>query len=351
MADNLRIRELVAEILESKRTPEEVCADAPDLLPAVRQRLEQVQRIGRQVDELFPEDAVTQRAERRTVKEPFELPTISGYDVEAVIGRGGMGVVFKARHLKLNRLVALKMLLAGAYADAEELERFQREAEAVAALRHPNIVQVHDAGECGGRPYFTMEYVEGGSLAETLARGSCERASPRQAAALLATLALAVHSAHQGGIVHRDLKPANILLTHDGTPKISDFGLARRLDGETVLTRTGAAVGTPSYMAPEQARGNPLAVGPATDIYALGAILYEMLTDRPPFLAETAAETIQQVIAQDPTPPSRRNARVPRDLETICLKCLPGRRTGIRRVSAPVPATRPPGPPGKPSSR
>jgi serine/threonine-protein kinase len=194
-----------------------------------------------------------------------------------------------------------------------------REAETVAGLRHANIVQVHEAGDVDGRPYFTMEFVEGGSLAHKLA-GAPQPA--RQAAALVATVAEAVHAAHRRGIVHRDLKPGNILLTADGTPRITDFGLARRLEGAAGLTQSGAPLGTPSYMAPEQAEGKSREVGPAADIYALGAILYELLTGRPPFRAETAAETLRQVASQGPVPPSRLNAAVPRDPETICLKCL-----------------------------
>jgi serine/threonine-protein kinase len=255
-----------------------------------------------------------------------ELRQIPGYEVEALLGRGGMGLVYKARHLGLNRFVALKMLIAGAYAGPHERARFQREAEAVASLRHAHIVQVHDVGDHEGWPYFTMEFLEGGSLAQALA-GTPQPAG--QAAALVSTVAGAVEVAHKSGIVHRDLKPANILLTADGTPKVSDFGLARRLGGEDGLTRTGAALGTPSYMAPEQASGQAGAVGPAVDVYALGAILYELLTGRPPFRAETAAETLRQVIDQEPMPPSRLNSIVPRDLETICLQCLhkdPGRR-------------------------
>ncbi len=211
------------------------------------------------------------------------------------------------------------MLLAGGYAGPPERARFQREAEAVASLHHANIVEVYDVGDHEGCPYFTMELLEGGSLAQALA-GTPQPA--RQAAALLITLAEAVQAAHQAGIVHRDLKPANILLTAEGTPKIADFGLARHFEGEPALTLSGARIGTPSYMAPEQVIGKAGTIGPAADIYALGAVLYEMLTGRPPFRGETAAETERQVIHDEPVSPSRLNTKVPRDLETICLKCL-----------------------------
>src|SRR5262249_30891751 len=189
--------------------------------------------------------------------------------------------------------------------------RFQREAEVVAALRHPNVVQIYDVGDADGRPYFTMELVDGPSLGRKLA-GTPQTA--RNAAALVATLSGAVQAAHACGIVHRDLKPANVLLTAEGTPKITDFGLARRLDAGARVPRTGVAMGPPSFMAPEQALGRPDAVGPAVDVYALGAILYELLTGRPPFRAATAAETVRQVISQEPAPPSRLNDKVPRDL-------------------------------------
>src|SRR5262245_6919723 len=206
-----------------------------------------------------------------------------------------MGVVYRAWHHRLQRPVAVKMLLAGAYAQPQELERFLREAQTVAGLRHANIVQVHEAGDVDGRPYFTMEFVEGGSLAQKLA-GTPRPA--RQAAALVAAVAEAVHTAHQRGVVHRDLKPANVLLTADGTPKLTDFGLARQLEGAAGLTQSGAPVGTPSYMAPEQAEGKSRDIGPMVDVYALGAILYELLTGRPPFRAETAAETTRQVASE-----------------------------------------------------
>ncbi len=319
MTDDTRVQELLDELLDSDASPEEVCGAYPELLSQVRDRWRQMCHARAELDALFPPLHEPGRNPPAVPLEVTTLPVIPGYEVEAVLGLGGMGVVFRARHLRLKRLVALKMALAGAYAGPHERERFQREAEAVAALRHPNVVQIHDVGDSDGRPYFTMEYVEGGSLAQKLA--GIPQPS-RQAAALQATLARAVHAAHESGIVHRDLKPANVLLTADGTPKVSDFGLARRLGGEAGLTRTGMAVGTPSYMAPEQAQGKTDAAGPAADIYALGAILYEMLTGRPPFRAETAAETVHQLLSQDPVPPSRLNGKVPRDLEIICLTCL-----------------------------
>ena len=243
-----------------------------------------------------------------------------------ILGYGWMGVVYTARHLKLNRIVALKMLLSGPYASPHEVARFVRESRAVAELQHPHIVQIHDVGELDGRPFFTMEFIEGGSLAQELA-GAPQ--SARRAAEVTAALAAAVQSAHKKGIIHRDLKPANISLSNDGTPKIADFGLARHVDGDPGLTIGDARVGSPSYMAPEQALGALGQVGPSADIYALGAVLYEMLTGRPPFRADTAIETQRQVITVEAAPPSQLNANVPRDLETICLKCLhkdPSRR-------------------------
>jgi serine/threonine-protein kinase len=320
MSDEPRVQQLLDEILDSERTPEQVCAACPELLTEVRKRWLQMRLVEAELDALFPTPGPIQAAETPGPWDPaVDLPRIPGYQVEAVVGRGGMGIVYKAQHLRLNRPVALKMLLPGAYAGPAERMRFAHEAEAVAGLRHPNLVQVYDVGDHEGRPYFTMEYIEGGSLAEKL-MGTPQPA--QQAVALLATLAEAVQVAHQGGIVHRDLKPANILLTADGTPKIADFGLARHFDTGQALTLSGTRLGTPSYMAPEQALGKPHDIGPAVDIYALGAILYKLLTGRPPFRGETAAATELQVIYQEPVPPSRLNARVPRDLETICLKCL-----------------------------
>jgi serine/threonine protein kinase len=267
------------------------------------------------------------------------LPDIPGYEVLGVLGRGGMGAVYKARHLALKRTVALKVIRDGAHAGPDEVLRFRREAEAAARLLHPNIVQIHEVGEFQGCPYLSLEYVEGGSLAGRL-DGTPLPARP--AAALVETLARAVQEAHQRHIVRRDLKPANVLLAACGlagepakpqaaelVPKITDFGLAKRLDDDSGQTQTGAVLGTPSYMAPEQAAGHNKAVGPAADIYALGAILYELLTGRPPFKAASVLETVQQVRSQEPVAPSRLQPGVPRDLETICLKCLekePARR-------------------------
>jgi serine/threonine-protein kinase len=319
MTDDPRVRELLDELLNSQATPEEVCRGCPELLPQVRARWRAVRRVQSQLDALFPPSS-DRGAGLPTLPAPgAALPAVPGYEVQALLGSGGMGVVYRAWHQRLHRPVALKMLLAGAHARPEDRQRLLREAEAVAALHHPNVVQVYDAGEADGRPYFTMELVEGGSLAQRT-RGVPQPA--REAAALAAALAEAVQAAHQSGIVHRDLKPANVLLAADGTPKVTDFGLARRLEGGGGLTLSGVPVGTPCYMAPEQARGDRGAVGPATDVYGLGAILYELLTGRPPFHADSATATLRQVVADDPVPPARLNPRVPRDLETVCLKCL-----------------------------
>jgi eukaryotic-like serine/threonine-protein kinase len=244
---------------------------------------------------------------------------VPGYEILGELGRGAMGVVYLARQLGLNRMVALKMILVGGHAGEAELTRFRLEAEAIAKLQHPNIVQVFDIAKSEGRPFFSLEFVEGGTLAQRLDH----RPQPaRQAAQLTAVLARAMHAAHRQGIVHRDLKPANILLTADGTPKITDFGLAKRLDAEGGLTQSNAILGTPSYMAPEQAEGKTRAIGPLADIYALGAILYEMLTGRPPFLAETPLDTILQAVSNAPVPPSRLQSKIPAELEAVCLKCL-----------------------------
>ena len=265
-------------------------------------------------------------------------PSVPGYELLGELGHGGMGVVYQARQLKLNRLVALKMILAGSHAGAGEQARFQTEAQAIARLQHPNIVQVHEVGEHEGRPFFSLEFCGGGSLARRL---SGTPLVAREAAALVETLARAMQVAHDQHIIHRDLKPANVLLARrtssiagpsgeedrqgslsdEFVPKIADFGLAKKLD-EAGQTHSGAIMGTPSYMAPEQAGGKSAEIGPAADVYALGAILYECLTGRPPFKAATALDTLLQVVNDEPVAPAQLQTKTPRDLETICLKCL-----------------------------
>jgi eukaryotic-like serine/threonine-protein kinase len=250
---------------------------------------------------------------------PDGFPSIPGYEIRSELGRGGMGVVYKARQIGLNRLCAVKMLLLGQHTSAESRARFLAEAETIAKLRHPNIVQIYGLGEHNGSPYFEMEYIEGGSLARRL-DGTPWALEP--AARMLAVLARAIGDAHRLGIVHRDLKPANVLLVDDETPKVVDFGLAKTLEADSHLTQSGIFVGTPSYAAPEQVEGLTRMVGPAADIYALGAIFYQMLTGCPPFQAATVLQTLEQVKSADPVPPSRLQPGLSRDAETICLKCL-----------------------------
>jgi WD40 repeat protein/tRNA A-37 threonylcarbamoyl transferase component Bud32 len=287
---------------------------------------------------LLDELAARQKAGKPTDPAPHvsppaapRLPELLGdYRILQELGRGGMGVVYQARHTKLDRVVALKMVLSGEYASGDDLARFLGEARAVAQVQHPNVVQLLEAGEHDGLPYFTLEFIEGGTLAGKL---DGTPLPSEEAARLVEGLARGVHRAHECGVVHRDLKPANVLLTKDGTPKITDFGLAKKVEGGAGLTRTGAVVGTPSYMAPEQAGhlsgAQAPPVGPSADVYSLGAILYECLTGRPPFKGPTTLETLRQVVADDPVAPSQLQPGTPRDLETICLKCLrkdPARR-------------------------
>jgi WD40 repeat protein/predicted Ser/Thr protein kinase len=261
---------------------------------------------------------------------------LADYALLRELGRGGMGVVYLARQEGLNRLVCIKVLLSGPWAGEADVKRFLREAEAAASLRHPNIVAIHQLGQADGRHFFTMEYIEGRTLAELVRDAPL---SPDRAAGYVRTIAAAVDYAHRQGVLHRDLKPSNVLIDADDRPRITDFGLARRIDAQPggSLTRTGAIVGTPSYMPPEQAAGSAGAVGPRSDVYALGAVLYELVTGRPPFQGETPLETLVQVRTIEPVRPGLLNPRVSTDLETICLKCLekdPARRYESARAMA-----------------
>jgi tetratricopeptide (TPR) repeat protein/tRNA A-37 threonylcarbamoyl transferase component Bud32 len=250
---------------------------------------------------------------------------IAGYEILAELGRGGMGVVYKARQVSLNRLVALKMILSGMHASDRDMSRFLIEAKAVAAMQHPNIVRIYEISQHDGRPYFTLEYLDGGTLSGRLHEGPLPA---QEAARIMQQLAEGMAYAHEKGIIHRDIKPANVLFAADGTPKIADFGLAKNVSGDTDpnnesgLTATGAAMGTPSYMPPEQARGDKTQIGPLADVYSLGATLYAMLTGRPPFQGASVVDTLAMVTSQEAVRPSLLAPRLPKDLETICLKCL-----------------------------
>lgn len=258
--------------------------------------------------------------------EPPVVRAFGSYEILGEVARGGMGIVYRARQSKPARVVALKVLSLGQFAGQTELDRFRQETEAAAALEHPNIVSIYEVGEAEGRPYFTMPYFTGGNLATRIPRLLDD---PRAAVTLLATVARAVHHAHQRGILHRDLKPSNILLDDLGAPHVTDFGLASPLAPGMRLTVSGATLGTPGYMAPEQALGDSKHVTTAADIFSLGAILYELLTSRPPFQAETPLAILRKTTDEDPPPPRALRKTVDRDLETICLKCLakePARR-------------------------
>jgi tRNA A-37 threonylcarbamoyl transferase component Bud32 len=317
-------------------TPGELCRDRPELLPQLEQRIAALERMAELADGMHetatldlvaPDPADAGQKSLPTLDSlaapdaplPSYWPKIPGYEIVGELGRGGMGVVYKARQTELGRIVALKMILSGVHAHEAEVERFRTEGRAIARLQHPNIVQIFEVGEQGGLPFFSLEFCDGGSLSNKLRTGPL---LPNDAALLVEQLARAIHVAHQAGIVHRDLKPANILLAANGTAKVTDFGLAKLLGSDAGHTQTGVVVGTPSYMAPEQAGGKTKEVGPATDVYALGAILYELLTGRPPFLAPTAVDTITKVVSEQPLAPRVLQPKVPRDLETVCLKCL-----------------------------
>jgi tetratricopeptide (TPR) repeat protein len=347
---------VVREQLGQKPRFEEWCARFPQWQEDLRQlfqvhRLARDAQLGASADTPTWIDPVGDRGPAAAGEggpPPEPLRRLGDYELLGEIGRGGMGVVYRARQAALKRVVALKLILAGEHAGPEAVARFKAEAEAVARLQHPHIVQIYEVGEYDGRPFFSLEYLDGGTLEKRLAGNPLPA---RQAARLIELLARAVHHAHERGVVHRDLKPANILMQNaerrtqnekpvpDSAlcilhsafciPKVTDFGLAKLREGGPGLTPTQAILGTPSYMAPEQAAGRAREVGPPADVYALGALLYECLTGRPPFRAETALDTLQQVLSDEPVPPRRLQPKVPADLETVCLKCLekkPARR-------------------------
>ncbi|MSQ95793.1 MAG: hypothetical protein EXR98_14725 [Gemmataceae bacterium] len=316
--DDLMLRWEAARHQGRDLSAAELCATAPHLTNDVHQRIRTILAMENILGITESDPLRTMIAPVDGDMEPESLPRIPGYEITRVIDQGGMGVVYEATQTELGRTVAIKMI-SGARLRPKIVARFRAEAEAAARLQHPNFVQVFEVGQINGRPFFSMEYVAGGSLAERLTRSPL---STHEAAELVETLATAVHAAHERGIVHRDLKPSNIILTPDGIPKIADFGLAKRLDDDSGHTHTGEILGTPSYMAPEQAEGKKDQIGPHTDVYALGAILYELLAGRPPFQGMSPLDSLRQVVGTEPTPPSQINPSLPRDLEAICLKCL-----------------------------
>ncbi|HUG37619.1 MAG TPA: serine/threonine-protein kinase, partial [Candidatus Limnocylindrales bacterium] len=317
------LEELTSSLRRTGKADVEAAARAdPDLGDELRElwaMVEVTEEVAKPEDETL--DAPRAPSEEGRPRDPL-TPTpgdLRDHEILEEIGRGGMGVVYRARQKSLDRIVALKMMLRGPLASRAETDRFRAEAEAAARLDHPNIAPVYEVGAAGDQPYFTMRFVEGTTLARRLAEGPLPC---RDAARLLAVIARAVHYAHERGVLHRDLKPQNILIGGDGAPYITDFGLAKRIEGGSSLTETGAILGTPSYMAPEHAAGRKGQVGPASDVYALGAILYHALTGRPPFQAATAVDVVLSVLGEDPLPPRLLNPKVDRDLEMITLKCL-----------------------------
>src|SRR5437660_1579686 len=259
------------------------------------------------------------RAARKRQRLAEMLGELGDYELLEEVGRGGQGVVFRARQKSLNRIVAVKVISLGQWATKAHLKRFRLEAEAAASLDHPCIVPIYEVGERDGQCYFSMKFVEGGQLDEVVRRTPM---SIRQAAELIAKVARTVHYAHEHGILHRDIKPGNILLDAKGEPHLTDFGLARLVESDSTVTRTMEVLGTPSYMAPEQAVGNNAAISSVTDVYGLGAVLYQLLTGQPPFAGGTTYETIKLLLDTEPRSPRLLNPKVDRDLSTICLKCL-----------------------------
>ncbi len=319
--------ELLAELL-NELAEQQRAGRAPDIDAVARSHPELAGELRALWGAVMVADAVASnvttslppRRRRDHVAPPLESPrTFGDYELLEEIGRGGMGVVYRARQISLGRIVAVKMILRGTFASPEDLARFRAEAQAAARLDHPNIVPVYEVGEVDGQPYFSMKYIEGTTLARRLAEGPM---MPREAAAILLPVARAIEQAHRQQLLHRDLKPSNILLDAAGQPHVTDFGLAKRITDETGQTHTGAVVGTPAYMAPEQAGGLRRDIGPPSDVYSLGSILYQMLTGRPPFQAASPVDTLLMVLEQEPVPPRLLNAKADRDLEMVALKCL-----------------------------
>jgi tRNA A-37 threonylcarbamoyl transferase component Bud32 len=332
-----RVNAVLAEYLDATavgKAPDraELLARHPDLAAELASFLAEDEQVRKMAEPLrSPAPASAEQGATQAPGQTAATPSLrviryfGDYELLEEVARGGMGVVYKARQLSLNRLVAIKMILAGQLASDADVKRFRSEAEMSARLDHPHIVPIHEVGEYQDQQYFSMKLIEGQSLAQCLAsrkpRSPVDTQEQREAVRMLATVARAVHHAHQRGVLHRDLKPANILLDVAGEPHVTDFGLARRMEGGNRLTQSGAIVGTPSYMAPEQAAGKK-DLTTLTDVYGLGAILYEQLTGRPPFEAETPLDTVHQVVEREPTSPRQLNPQLDTDLETICLKCL-----------------------------
>lgn len=324
MSEQTTVSELLLRWQQERRlSAEELCENCPELRDEVQRRIDALcsleALLGTSTEGTSKASKGATVEDHSVVAVDAPLAGIPGYQVLSVLGRGGMGVVYKARQLKANRVVALKMILARQYATLAQKLRFQIETEAIARLAHPHIVQLYEVGECDGLPFFSLEFCPGGGLDQKLK----ERLLPiKESAALLVKVARAMHFAHLRGVVHRDLKPANVLLSADGEPKVTDFGLAKRMDADNDISQTGDVMGTPAYMAPEQAAGQTRGIGPAVDVWALGVILYQLLTGQHPFRGNDNFETLRKVQSEEPALPSRLNRRIPRDLETICLKCL-----------------------------
>jgi serine/threonine protein kinase len=318
--DDERLAMLLAELTDAVQRGEPVdfegvCREHPDLAGELRQLWGAVLV----ADAAASHPCAAGEAEDAEGAElSLQLPCRFGsYELIEEIGRGGMGIVYRARQLNLDREVAVKMILRGPLASGADRQRFHVEAEAAARLDHANIVPVYEVGDAQGRPYFSMKYIIGRTLSSLLAD---QPLAPREAARILADVSRAIDYAHRRGVLHRDLKPSNVLIDEHGRPHVTDFGLAKQTSDETNITQTGAVLGTPSYMAPEQAAGDRGEVGPASDVYSLGAILYHMQTGRPPFQAASPVDTVLLVLEQDPVPPRMLNPKADRDLEMIALR-------------------------------